>query len=60
MSGNVLRENGIGGNNKMDAIILFIIRLFTAAFYTLIFLGALAVAAFIVWITEEQGKRDKK
>lgn len=44
----------------MDAIILFIIRLFTAAFYTLIFLGVLAVVAFVVWITEEKEKRDKK
>lgn len=46
----------------MDVLIIFIIRLFTAAFYTLIFLGALAVAAFIVWATEEQEKekRDNK
>ena len=44
----------------MDAFITFIIRLFTAAFYSLIFLGALAFVAFIVWITEEQEKRGKK
>lgn len=36
----------------MNALIIFIIRLFTAAFYTLIFLGALSVAAFIVWLLE--------
>lgn len=45
----------------MDALIIFIIRLFTAAFYTLIFHGALAVVAFIVWAVDEQEKekRDK-
>ena len=40
----------------MDALIIFIIRLFTATFYTLIFFGALAVVAFIVWVVEEQEK----
>lgn len=43
----------------MNALIIFIIRLFTAAFYTLIFLGALAVVAFIVWIIEDQEKEKK-
>lgn len=41
----------------MDALIIFIIRLFTAAFYTLIFSGALSVAAFIVWLFEEGEKK---
>ncbi len=40
----------------MDALIIFIIRLFTATFYTLIFFGALAVVAFIVWAEEEHEK----
>ena len=46
----------------MNALILFIIRIFTAAFYTMIFFGVLAVVAFIVWAAEEQEKegRDDK
>lgn len=41
----------------MQTVITFIIRLFTAAFYTLIFLGVLSVAAFIVWLNEEDEKK---
>lgn len=41
----------------MIEVITFIIRLFTAAFYTLIFLGALSVAAFLVWLFEEGKKK---
>lgn len=41
----------------MDDLIIFIIRLFTAAFYTLIFLGALAVVAFIVLLFDEGEKK---
>ncbi len=43
----------------MNALIIFIIRLFTAAFYTLIFLGMLAVATFIVWAAEGQEKEKR-
>lgn len=41
----------------MDELIIFIIRLLTAAFYTLIFLGALSVAAFIVWLFDGGKKK---
>lgn len=44
----------------MDDLIIFIIRLFTAAFYTLVFFGVLAVAALIVYLAEtrERGRKE--
>ncbi len=43
----------------MQTIITFILRMFTACFYTLVFLGVLAVVSFIVWAAEEQEKEKR-
>lgn len=48
----------------MQDVITFILRMFTACFYTLIFLGALFVAAVIVtlneWVEDEKEKEKRK
>lgn len=44
------------GGDIMQTVITFIIRMFEAAFYSLIFISALAVAAAIITITEKEGE----
>lgn len=47
----------------MQNVITFILRMFTACFYTLVFLGALAVAAVIVTLAEmaeDEKKKEKR
>lgn len=41
----------------MQDVITFILRMFEAAFYTLIFMSGLAVAAAVITITEKDGEK---